>query len=45
MHLNKNGYLSIRGLSHDPLKKDKLIVFNILMKEKERLVIKIYLSV
>ncbi|WP_400246446.1 hypothetical protein AB3U99_06375 [Niallia sp. JL1B1071] len=45
MHQNKNGYLSIPGLSHDPLKKDKLIVFNILMKEKERVVIKFCLSV
>lgn len=45
MHQNKNGYLSISGLSHELLKKDKLIVFNILMKEKERLVIKFCLSV
>jgi len=45
MRQNKNGYLSISGLSNVLFKKAKLIVFNILMEEKEGLVIKFCLSV
>lgn len=45
MHQIKNGYLSILGLSYVPFKKEKSIAFNVLMKEKEGLVIKFCLSV